>query len=130
MCLECDFLERLDRIPTSQNTVFVHPLIILFSIFIIVVYTQTSSLVLFLDTHHQQCPINLFRKRILGYITTTRFISKRSCPDQSEVTFGATVPVVVWSFDLSTFVSQFLLSWTVHSKQASYALLFDESGKG
>ncbi|KAK3777311.1 hypothetical protein RRG08_038459 [Elysia crispata] len=93
------------------------------------VYSKTSSLVLFLDTHHQACPIDLFRERILGYVTTAHFRLIRSCPDLSDVTSAAALSVVVWSFDLSTFMSQFLLSWTDVTSQPSFALLFDKSGR-
>ncbi|GFS08299.1 glutamate receptor ionotropic, kainate 4 [Elysia marginata] len=84
---------------------------------------------LFLDTHHQACPIDLFRKRMLSYITIKHFSLAPSCPDLSEIIMAATFPMVVWSFDLSTFMSQFLVSWTNGTSQASYALLFDKSGQ-
>ncbi|KAH9494895.1 hypothetical protein Btru_015949 [Bulinus truncatus] len=82
--------------------------------------------IVYIDLRYEACPINVFPRQLLAYIT----IATRECPEVDEDINYAIVRVPNDHLDLMTFVTDFFNSWTTQlNSTASLAVLFDESGE-
>ncbi|KAI8797693.1 hypothetical protein BgiMline_005292, partial [Biomphalaria glabrata] len=90
-------------------------------------YNQTESLVVYVDLRFETCPLQLYERNLLAYVT----LSTRPCPDFNDDELdSALVRLHTGHLDLMMFASDFLNSWEAPPNvTASFALLFDESGE-
>ncbi|BFZ02738.1 hypothetical protein BsWGS_05777 [Bradybaena similaris] len=91
-------------------------------------YTKSNSLTVFIDLRKEACPLDLFPRRLLGYLR----MSVKHCTELSVATAAATATVDTWSFDLMSFMTSFLATVAqpgAEHLEAQFALFFDESGE-
>ncbi|CAG5132016.1 unnamed protein product, partial [Candidula unifasciata] len=92
-------------------------------------YATSNPYTVFVDLRKEACPLDMFPRRLLGYIK----MSINHCQDLGDATAAAATTVNTWTFDLMSFMTEFLTSVAqpaaTERMESSFALFFDESGE-
>ena len=84
----------------------------------------SASWTIFVDLREYACPEEIFRKRVLAYVSVTQL----PCHSLSNETREVFVGVDTRTFDRGFLVAQ--LTNSTHKTTSSIALLFDRTGEG
>ena len=85
---------------------------------------HSASWTVFVDLREYACPEEIFRKRVLAYVSVTQL----PCHSLSNETREVFVGVDTRTFDRGFLVAQ--LTNSTHKTTSSIALLFDRTGEG